>query len=88
VSLLRDRQFRGGYPAEDHVREFLDCVRSRRQPSANADVAHHSISACHAANIAVRLGRSLTWDPATEEFVGDDEANRLRSMAMRQPWRL
>jgi len=88
ASLLRDRQFRGGYPAEDHVREFLDCVRTRRQPRANADVAQHSISACHAANIAVRLGRSLTWDPAKEEFVGDDEANRLCSRAMRQPWRL
>jgi predicted dehydrogenase len=88
ASLLRDRQFRGGYPAEDHVREFLDCVRTRRQPSANAEVAHHSIGACHVANIAVRLGRPLTWDPVGEQFVGDEEANRLRSRAMRQPWRL
>lgn len=88
ASLLRDRQFRGGYPADDHVREFLDSVRTRRQPSAHADAAHHSITACHAANIAVRLGRSVTWDPAKEEFVGDDEANRLRSRAYRQPWRL
>ncbi len=88
ASLLRDRKFRGGYPAEDHVREFLDCVRTRRQPSANADVAHHSISVCHVANIAVRLGRSLTWDPDREEFPDDGDANRLRSRALRQPWRL
>jgi predicted dehydrogenase len=88
ATLLRDRQFRGGYPADDHVREFLDSVRTRRQPSANADAAHHSISACHAANIAVRLRRSLTWDPVKEEFSGDDEANRLCSRAYRQPWRL
>lgn len=88
ASLLRDRQFRGGYPADDHVREFLDCVRTRKQPCANAEVARHSISACHAANIAVRLGRSVTWDPDKEAFVGDEDANRLCSRAYRQPWRL
>ncbi|MCD6303603.1 MAG: Gfo/Idh/MocA family oxidoreductase [Planctomycetes bacterium] len=88
ASLLAERKFRGGYPADDHVRQFLDCVKTRRQPVSNADVAHHSITACHCANIAVRLGRELRWDPLKEEFIGDEQANRLRSRAYRVPWRL
>ena len=88
ASLLEARQFRGGYPAEDHLREFLNCVKTRQQPISNADVAHRSISACHVANIAIRLGRPVRWDPDTEECPGDEEANRLRSRAYREPWRL
>jgi predicted dehydrogenase len=81
ASLLEDRKFLGGYPADNHIREFLDCVKSRRQTSSNADVSHHSIAACHAANVCVRLGRKVKWDPVKEEFIGDDEANRLRARA-------
>ena len=86
ASLLEDRKFRGGYPADGQVREFLNCVKSRQLPISNADVAHHSMTACHCANIAVRLGRTVKWDPDKEEFVGDEEANRFRSRAVRQPW--
>ena len=78
----------GGYPATFHVRDFLNCVKSRGQPLANAEVACHSHIACHAANVAIFLGRKLTFDPKTYEFIGDDEANRLRSEALREPWRL
>jgi hypothetical protein len=88
ASLLQERKFLGGYPADNHVREFLDCVKSRRQPISTADVAHHSITACHVANICVRLGRPVKWDPIKEEFIGDEEANRLRSRPFRQPWRV
>jgi predicted dehydrogenase len=88
ASLLKEPEFSGGYPADDHVREFLDCVKTRRQPVSNADVAHHSITACHAANVSVRLNRPVKWDPAKEEFIDDEEANRLRSRAIREPWRL
>jgi predicted dehydrogenase len=88
TSLLGELRFKGGYPANNHVREFLDCVKSRRPTKATADVAHNSITACHCANVAVRLGRPVKWDPVKEEFPGDDEANRLRSRAIRQPWRL
>ena len=87
-SLLAERKFKGGYPATNHVREFLDCVKTRKQPVSTADAAHHSITACHVANICVRLGRPVKWDPAKEEFIGDEEADRLRSRAYRQPWRL
>ena len=87
ASLLADRKFPKGYPADNHVREFLNCVRTRRQPVSNADVAHRSISACHAANVCVRVGRPVRWDPVGEVFMDDEEANRLRSRAFRQPWR-
>jgi len=77
-----------GYPATFHVRDFLNCVKSRRQPRANADVACQSHIACHAANIAIFLGRTLRYDPQKNEFLGDDEANRLRGEAIRDPWRV
>jgi hypothetical protein len=78
----------GGYPADFHVRDFLDCVKSRGQPRANAGVACQSHIACHAANIALFLRRKVNYDPQKNEFIDDDEANRLRSEALREPWRL
>ena len=75
-----------GYPADFHVRNFLDCVKSRGQTRANADVACRSHIVCHAANIAQFLGRKLKYDPIKNEFIGDEEANRLRSEALREPW--
>ena len=77
-----------GYPATYHVRDFLNCVKSRGKPLCNADVACYGHIACHAANITIYLGRKLTYDPRKNEFLGDDEANRLRSEALRDPWRL
>jgi predicted dehydrogenase len=78
----------GGYPATFHVRDFLDCVKTRSRPKAHADAACYSHIACHAANIAIALERKLTFDPQKHEFVGDEQANRLRSEALREPWRL
>lgn len=77
-----------GYPANFHVRDFLACVRSRGQTRANADAACWSHITCHAANISLFLGRRVQFDPVTCAFIGDDEANRLRSEALREPWRL
>ena len=78
----------GGYPANNHIRDFLNCVKTRGQPRANADVTCHTHIACHAAGIAIFLKRKLAYDPVKNEFVGDAEANRLRSEALREPWRL
>jgi predicted dehydrogenase len=69
-----------------HVKNFLDSVKTRRRATIYPEVAHRSVSICHAANLCVRLGRPLTWDPVQEEFVGDEEANRLRSRPSRLPW--
>ncbi len=77
-----------GYPATFHVRDFLDCVKSRAQPKGNADAARNAHIACHAANIALSLNRPLQYDLEKHEFVGDEQANRLRSEALREPWRL
>ncbi len=77
-----------GYPANFHVRDFLACVRSRGQTRANAEVACWSHITCNAANIALFLNRKVKFDPAKCEFIGDEEANRLRSEALREPWRI
>ncbi|MCP4643064.1 MAG: Gfo/Idh/MocA family oxidoreductase [bacterium] len=70
----------------DHMRNFLDCVKSREETVANPSVMHRSMSTVHAANISMWLERDMEFDPETETFVNDDEANRLRSRAEREPW--
>lgn len=84
----RSRPKISGYPANFHVRNFLECVRTRGLTRANADVACWSHITCHAANIALFLGRRVKFDTAKREFIGDEEANRLRSEALREPWSL
>ena len=78
----------GGYPATFHVRDFLDCVKTRGKPKTNADAACFAHITCHAANIAIFLGRKLNYDLQKHEFIGDEQANRLRSEALRDPFRL
>ena len=77
-----------GTDPSTHIRDFLDCVKSRKQPASNASVVAQSHIACHAAYIAWQLGRKVRFDPVKEEFIGDDEANRLRSRALREPWHI
>jgi len=76
--------------ASTHMGIWLDCVRTRNPKGLNApvDVAHRSATVCHLANIAMELGRKLKWDAAQEQFVDDDQANRMTCYAMREPWRL
>lgn len=70
----------------DHHRNWLECIRTRKEPIAPAECGHRTTSLCHLGNIAMLLGRKLNWDPAREVFVNDDEANRLISRTMRAPW--
>ncbi len=70
----------------NHHDNWLECIKTRRQPSSNEEIGHRSASLGHLAIIAHKLQRSLKWDPAKEEFIGDEEANRLRYRAMRSPW--
>lgn len=74
-------------PKGEH-RDFLDCVRSRRDPYFPAEVGHRCASLLHMGNISMRLGRKLRWDPRTEVFPSDEMANGMRSRAMRAPWSL
>jgi hypothetical protein len=83
--LVGDYQARTQRPMS-HMRDFLDCVKSRREPVANPVVMHRAMSTVHAANVCMWLKRDLRFDPVKEEFVNDAEANRFRSRAMREPW--
>jgi hypothetical protein len=78
----------GGYPATFHVRNFLDCMKTRSQPRTNADAACNAHIVCNAANIALALDHQVKFDPVKNEFIGDEPANRLRSEALRAPWRV
>jgi predicted dehydrogenase len=69
-----------------HARNFLDCVKSRERPIADVEQGHQVATACHLANIALRTGRKIRWDPETEEIVGDAEASRWLERPYRQPW--
>jgi predicted dehydrogenase len=69
-----------------HVREFLDCIKSRGSTAANADVTRHGHIACHAAAIGWQLGRKVNFDPVTEKFINDDEANRMCRKVRRAPY--
>ncbi len=83
--IVRDYMARTQRPM-NHVRNFFDCVKSRRQTVTNPEVMYHSMTTVHAANICMWLKRDLKYDPIKEEFINDAEANRLRSRAMRDPW--
>jgi predicted dehydrogenase len=72
-----------GLDVSAHARNFFDCIRTRGKTAANPDVMRRSHIACHAAAIAWVLQRKLKLDPVKEEFIGDDEANRLRSRPAR-----
>ena len=77
-----------GTDPKRHVRDFLNCVKTRAKPRGYASVAAQSHVACHAAYIAWQLGRKVKFDPVTEEFAGDEEANRMRRRAKREPWHI
>jgi predicted dehydrogenase len=66
-----------GWIARPHIQNWLDCIKSRTRPNADVEVGHRSITICHLVNITRELGRKLQWDPLAEQFVGDDEANKL-----------
>lgn len=74
-------------PAGEH-RNFLDCVKSRQDPYFPVDIGHRVSTVCHLANISIKLGRKLTWDPQRECFPNDPEATGMMSRAMRAPWSL
>ncbi|MFN0120562.1 MAG: hypothetical protein ACKV2V_08675, partial [Blastocatellia bacterium] len=69
-----------------HIRNFLESIRSRKQPVSDLESAHQVSIACHLVNLSMKLGRSLQWDGAKEQVVGDAEANRLLTKKYRAPW--
>ncbi len=72
----------------DHIRDFVDSVKSRRRTNAYPELAHRGHTIAHLINIALRLGRKVRWDYEAERFVDDAEANRMLSRTRRTPWRI
>jgi predicted dehydrogenase len=83
---LTDRDFRLPDIGNNHRNNWLDCVRTRRRPVADVEIGARSAQVCQLGNIGYWLRRPLRWNPEREEFMGDDEANRLRSRENRAPW--
>jgi len=77
-----------GDPRPAHVRNFLDCVKSRRQPALNLELGHLVSTTAHLGNIALRTGRKIVWDAEQERIVGDPEADKLVVAEYRKPWSL
>lgn len=76
------------YASADHMGNFIECARSRRDPICDVETGHRSATECHLANIALLLGRPLEWDAEREQFSGEGaaEANRLLVREMRKPY--
>lgn len=84
-SLLKTDTLRP-YHRQMHRRDFLDCVKLRKDPITPAEVGHRSATVCHLGNIAMLQGRKLYWDPKKEHFINDPAANRMTKRSMRAPW--
>jgi predicted dehydrogenase len=76
------------YESKNHMANFFDCIRTRKDPAATAEIGHRSVSVCHLGVLSMRIGRKLNWDPKAEEFVGDADANKWLSREVRKPWSL
>ncbi len=89
--ILRERPGTGEvklYQSGNHMKNFLECVKSRREPAAPVEVGHRSNTICIMTHIAMKLGRKLRWDPKAERFIDDQEANRWLDYPHRNPWDL
>ncbi len=74
--------------SDNHIQNWFDCIRSRERPVADVEIGHRSATFCHLGNIVRWTGRKLKWNPVKEEFIGDAEANALRSRPRRAPYDL
>ncbi|MFQ6130813.1 MAG: Gfo/Idh/MocA family oxidoreductase [Armatimonadota bacterium] len=76
------------YRSPGHYRDFHDCIKTRQRPICDVEIGHRSVTVCHLANIAIRTGRKIVWDPVDERITNDPELNRWVSKPMRAPWHL
>ncbi|HON07755.1 MAG TPA: gfo/Idh/MocA family oxidoreductase, partial [Verrucomicrobiota bacterium] len=76
------------YKSDDHIGNFFNCVKSRKDPICDVEIGHRSISVAHIGVISMRTGFKLNWDPAKEEFIGENskEANLWLAREMRKPF--
>ncbi len=78
----------GGKIPKTHMANFFDAVKSRKQPISDVFTHHRAITTCHLANIAIRLGRKINWDPQAEQIVGDSEAQSWQSRTQRRGYEI
>lgn len=83
-----DREKLKAMPDPEPLLTFAEAVKQRKPAGGNAEAAHRTITIVHLANIAIRVGRKIRFDPVKEVIIGDEEANRLAYQPMRPPWHL
>jgi hypothetical protein len=76
------------YKSDSHFGNWLECIKTRQLPICDVAIGHRSATVCHLGNIAIRTGRKLSWNPDTEEIIGDDEGAQLANRPYRSPWQL
>jgi predicted dehydrogenase len=86
--LMEAVEVKGNNLDEAHMRNFLDCVKSRQRPNGDVEEGHRSAVMCHLGNIATRLNRTVQWDGAKQEITGDGEASGMMARPYRAPWKL
>jgi hypothetical protein len=74
------------YKSESQQGNWLDCIKSRKEPISPVEIGHHACTVCLVTHIAMKLERKLVWDPDTERFTDDAEANSLLSRPQRAPY--
>ncbi len=77
-----------GWIARPHLQNWLDCIRSRELPNADVEIGHRSVTVCHLLNITRELGRKVRWNPHTEQFLDDPDANLLLDRPRRAGYEL
>lgn len=88
ASLDAQKHKSSGDPRPAHVRNFLDCMKSRQAPVLNLELGHHVSTVAHLGNIAFRSGRKIEWDAKNEKIANDKEADKLVGVKYRKPWKL
>jgi predicted dehydrogenase len=83
---IEDKSGSQGEQLKLHVRHFLDCIKSRQAPISDLESGHRVATACHLANIALKVGRRLRWDAEKEEIIDDAEASKMLVRPCRAPW--
>ena len=76
------------YESNSHMGDFIDCMRSRKDPIATVEMGHRSNTVCVLHHIAMKLERKLQWDPKQEKFVDDSEANKMLDYERRPGWEI
>ena len=85
---LISRDKTAGSGLDHHVRNFLECIKSREKPKADIEIGAHIARFAHLGNIAYKTGRKVYWNPEKQQFINDDKANEMVKAHYRAPWKL